>query len=162
MPEPPAESDYSDVSSYGYPARGVSPQQFGGRTRARGGRPVRERGIPGWAAVLLLLLIAGVGGVIDQISGASIQGAFNWALILASLVAILLVRRRQMFPVVIAPPLVYFIASAAKLYFSSNGLKDRAALTDAAANWLVYGFPAIAGATAIVLVIAGVRMIGRR
>jgi Gpi18-like mannosyltransferase len=123
---------------------------------------VRERGIPGWAAVLLLLLIAGVGGVIDQISGASIQGAFNWALILASLVAILLVRRRQMFPVVIAPPLVYFIASAAKLYFSSNGLKDRAALTDAAANWLVYGFPAIAGATAIVLVIAGVRMIGRR
>jgi Gpi18-like mannosyltransferase len=123
---------------------------------------VRERGIPGWAAVLLLLLIAGVGGVIDQISGASIQGAFNWALIVASLVAILVVRRRQMFPVVIAPPLVYFIASAAKLYFSSNGLKDRAALTDAAANWLVYGFPAIAGATAVVLVVAGVRMIGRR
>jgi Gpi18-like mannosyltransferase len=123
---------------------------------------VRERGIPGWAAVLLLLLIAGVGGVIDQISGASIQGAFNWALIVASLVAILVVRRRQMFPVVIAPPLVYFIASAAKLYLSSNGLKDRAALTDAAANWLVYGFPAIAGATAVVLVVAGVRMIGRR
>jgi Gpi18-like mannosyltransferase len=162
VPEPPAESEYSDVSSYGYPAPGLAPQQFAGRAHARGGRPVRERGIPGWAAVLLLLLIAGVGGVIDQISGASIQGAFNWALIVASLVAILVVRRRQMFPVVIAPPLVYFIASAAKLYFSSNGLKDRAALTDAAANWLVYGFPAIAGATAVVLVVAGVRMIGRR
>ncbi|MDQ1749943.1 MAG: hypothetical protein QOE71_999 [Pseudonocardiales bacterium] len=162
MPEPPAESEYSDVSSYGYPAPGVAPQQFAGRARARSGQPVRERGIPGWAAVLLLLLIAGVGGVIDQISGASIQGAFNWALIVASLVAILVVRRRQMFPVVIAPPLVYFIASAAKLYLSSNGLKDRAALTDAAANWLVYGFPAIAGATAVVLVVAGVRMIGRR
>lgn len=127
------------------------------RRRAR-----TEAGLPGWAAVLVLIVIAGIGGIIDQISGASIQGAFNWGLVFASLVAILVVRRGQMFPVVIAPPLVYFVASAAKLYFTSNGLKDRAALTDAAANWLVYGFPAIAAATAVVLLIAGVRLIVRR
>ena len=36
------------------------------------------------------------------------------------------------------------------------------ALYDAAANWLVYGFPAIAGATAAVLIIAGIRMLSRR
>ena len=112
--------------------------------------------------MLVLITIAGIGGLIDQISGASIQGAFNWSLIGASLVAILIVRRSRMFPVVIAPPLVYFIASAAKLYITSNGLKDRSKLTDAAANWLVYGFPAIAAATAIVLVIAGIRLLIRR
>jgi hypothetical protein len=35
-------------------------------------------------------------------------------------------------------------------------------LFDGAANWLVYGFPAIAAATAAVLIIAGVRMITHR
>ncbi|UQX87754.1 hypothetical protein M6D93_15815 [Jatrophihabitans telluris] len=135
-----------------------------GKQGQQGGGPGRstDRGVPGWAAVLVLIVIAGIGGLIDQISGASIQGAFNWALIVASLIAILIVRRGQMFPVVIAPPLVYFIASAAKLYISSNGLKSRGALIDAASNWLVYGFPAIAAATAIVLLIAGIRMLARR
>jgi hypothetical protein len=121
-----------------------------------------ERGLRGWVAVLVLIVIAGIGGLIDQVSGASIQGAFNYGLVFASLVAILVVKRGQMFSVVIAPPLVYFVASAVKLYISSGGLKSRSALIDAASNWLVYGFPAIAGATAVVLVIAGVRMITRK
>jgi len=135
---------------------------WGFRLRVLGRRGGGERGLPGWMAVGLLVLIAGIGGLIDQISGASIRGAFNYGLIFASLVAILVVRRSGMFSVVIAPPLVYFVASAAKLYIASGGLKDRAALTDAAANWLVYGFPAIAGATAVVLLIASVRMLARR
>jgi hypothetical protein len=48
------------------------------------------------------------------------------------------------------------------LYLRSDGLNDHKALYDAAANWLVYGFPAIAGATAAVLIIAGIRMLSRR
>ena len=78
------------------------------------------------------------------------------------MVAILAVRRSGMFPIIIAPPLVYAIASAAMLYVRSGGLQDKHVLFDAAANWLVYGFPAIAGATAIVLVIAGIRLMLRR
>jgi hypothetical protein len=117
--------------------------------------------LPGWFAVLVLVFIAGVGGLIDQATGSQIRGAFSWGLILASLVAILVVKRGQMFGVVIAPPLVYLLASAAKLYLA-GGLHDRKVLLDAASSWLVYGFPAIAGATAIVLVIAGIRMIIRR
>ena len=138
-------------------SRGASPLARVTRGSSKG-----ERGVPNWAALLVLLAIAGIGGLIDQISGASVQGAFNWALIIASLVAIVIVRRSQMFLVVIAPPLVYFVASAGKLYFSSGGLHNRSALIDAASNWLVYGFPAIAGATAIVLLVAGIRLITRR
>jgi hypothetical protein len=67
-----------------------------------------------------------------------------------------------MFPVVVAPPLVYFVASAAMLYERSGGLTNKSKLIDSAVNWLVYGFPAIAIATAGVLVIAGIRMILRR
>jgi hypothetical protein len=121
-----------------------------------------ERGLPSWAALLVLLIIAGVGGLIDTISGAQVRGGFNVGIVVASIVAILVVRRAGMFPVVVAPPIVYSAASAAMLYVRSGGLHDHAVLLDAAANWLVYGFPAIAGATAAVLIIAGIRLIARR
>jgi hypothetical protein len=121
-----------------------------------------ERGLPAWAALLVLLAIAGIGGVIDTVSGSQVRGGFNVGIVVASVVAMLLVRRSAMFPVVIAPPLVYSLASASMLYVRSSGLKDRKVLLDGAANWLVYGFPAIAAATAAVLIIAGVRLITRR
>lgn len=127
--------------------------------------PQRNRarsGLPGWVAVLLLIAIAGAGGLIDSISGSAIRGAFNYSLVFASLIAILVVRRSEMFSVVIAPPLVYFVASAGLLYVRTGGLHNRGKLIDAATNWIVYGFPAIAGATAVVLVVAGIRLMARR
>jgi len=144
-------------------------EPFAARTAAGGSsvdgrlpRRTREPGLPGWLAVLLLIAIAGVGGLIDSLSGSAIRGAFNYGLVLASLVAILVVRRSQMFNVVIAPPLVYFAASAGLLYVRTGGLHNRGKLIDAATNWIVYGFPAIAGATAVVLVVAGTRLMARR
>lgn len=123
---------------------------------------VDNRGFPGWVSLGILLAIAGVGGLIDQVGGASIKGGFAIGLILASFVGIVVVRRSDMFTIVIAPPLVYFIASAGLLYFRSGGLSNRKVLIDYASQWLVYGFPAIAGATAVVLLVAGVRLIVRR
>ena len=123
---------------------------------------VQERGLPGWAALLVLLAIAGVGGLIDMINGTHVRGGFNIGIIVASVVAILVVRRSAMFPVVVAPPIVYSAASGFLLYVRSGGLHDRKVLIDTAANWLVYGFPAIAAATAAVLIIAGIRIIIRR
>jgi Gpi18-like mannosyltransferase len=148
---PHGEPDYGSAATGGPADPNRLPQ------RAR-----RESGLPGWLAVLLLIAIAGVGGLIDSISGSSIRGVFNWSLVFASLVAILLVRRSQMFSVVIAPPLVYFMASAGLLYVRTGGLHNRGKLIDAATNWIVYGFPAIAGATAVVLVVAGIRLMARR
>jgi Gpi18-like mannosyltransferase len=145
-------------------------EPFHGSTAADGssadaGLPQRHRpesGLPGWLAVLLLIGIAGVGGLIDSLSGSAVRGVFNYSLVFASLIAILVVRRSQMFNVVIAPPLVYFAASAGLLYVRTGGLHNRGKLIDAATNWIVYGFPAIAGATAVVLVIAGIRLMARR
>jgi hypothetical protein len=128
-----------------------------------GPRPgVPERGVAGWFAVLVLILISAIGGAVDVASGSQVRGGFNVGIVVASIVAIIIVRRHAMFPVVVAPPLVYFAASAIMLYARSGGLHDRKVLLDAAANWLVYGFPAIAGATAAVLIIAGIRMFSGR
>lgn len=118
-----------------------------------------QRGLVGWVAVALLVCVAGLGGLIDAVGGSTLKGLFAIGLIVGSLAAILLVRRRDMFPVVIAPPLIYFGASAVLLYFRSGGFKDRGVLIDAVSNWLVYGFPAIAGASAVVLIVAGGRLI---
>ena len=126
------------------------------------GADVQERGLSGWMAVLVLIVIAAIGGAVDLATGSNVKGGFNVGIVVASIVAILVVRRRSMFPVVVAPPLVYFGASAIMLYARSSGLHDRKVLLDAAANWLVYGFPAIAGATAAVLIIAGIRMFSGR
>jgi hypothetical protein len=134
---------------------------FEGRERRRPAQ--RERGLPGWLALVVLLVIAGIGGAIDSFGGASLKGGFNIALVIASAVAILTVRRSAMFPIVIAPPIVYAAASAGMLYIRLHGAQNRRSLLiDAAANWLVYGFPAIAGATAVVLIVAGVRMVIRK
>jgi hypothetical protein len=67
-----------------------------------------------------------------------------------------------MFPIVIAPPIVYSGAAVFDLYLRSGGLHNKRVVFDAAANYLVYGFPAIASATAAVLIIAGIRLIARR
>jgi hypothetical protein len=144
------------------PWAGPPPASYAGPpppSRSESRRAIRQRGLPGWLALLVLLVIAGIGGLIDMISGTTVRGGFNIALVLASIVAILVVRHRDMFPIVVAPPLVYVVASVAMLYIRSDHLHNRKILIDAAANWLVYGFPAIAGASAAVLIIAGVRMV---
>jgi hypothetical protein len=167
--EPPyghsATDDWSQPTSVraGSGSQGAGASPYDGRIGAtRPGPKTRDRGLPGWAALLVLLAIAGVGGLIDTASGSQVRGGFNIGIVVASIVAILVVRRSAMFPVVIAPPLVYSLASASMLYVRSSGLKDRKVLFDGAANWLVYGFPAIAAATAAVLIIAGIRLITHR
>jgi hypothetical protein len=121
-----------------------------------------ERGLRWWAALLVLVVIAGLGGLIDTMGSSQVRGGFNIGIVLASVVAILLVKRSHMFPVVIAPPIVYSFAAVFQLYLRSSGLHDKRVVLDAAANYLVYGFPAIAAASAAVLIIAGIRLIARR
>jgi Gpi18-like mannosyltransferase len=163
VPDPPEASHrLAGQHPYAEPFTGSAPSGGSATDGRAPQRRRRESGLPGWLAVLLLIGIAGAGGLIDSISGTSVRGIFNYSLVFASLIAILVVRRSQMFNVVIAPPLVYFAASAGLLYVRTGGLHNRGKLIDAATNWIVYGFPAIAGATAVVLVIAGIRLMARR
>ena len=170
LPAPGSDSRSALAGSepYDQPYRGgsyvdgdASPES--GPLSSRGRAAAHERAIPSLAAVLALFVICAAGAGIDEIAGSSrTTTVFNIALVVGSLLAIILVRRRSMFAVVVAPPLVYAVASFIQLYLRSGGLGDRKVLLDAAANWLVYGFPAIAGAVAAVLIVAGLRLITRR
>jgi hypothetical protein len=111
-------------------------------------------------ALLVLIGIAALGGIADSIG--SVQSGFNVAIVLASIVAVAIVKRSHMFPVVIAPPIVYSGGALFELYIRSSGLNDHRVILDAAANYLVYGFPAIAASSAAVLIIAGIRLITRK
>lgn len=147
---------------------GPAPRRRSGTPRTRPAAPpwapasAKERGLPWWAAVLVLIAIAAVGGLIDTLGSMSNRGGFNIGIVIASIAAIVIVRRSQMFPIVIAPPIVYSAAAVLQLYLRSGGLSNKKVVFDAAANYLVYGFPAIASATAAVLIIAGIRLITRR
>jgi hypothetical protein len=148
-----------------YPPPAPSAQASGTSARDRleaTGRASRERGLPGWAGLLVLVGITTLGIVFDAARGHQLGVGFNVGIIAGSIVAILVVRRSGMFPVVVAPPIVYSLGAGISLYLRSSGLHDRGVLIDAATNWLVYGFPAIAAATASVLIIAGIRLIIRR
>jgi hypothetical protein len=125
-----------------------------------------ERGLPWWGALLVLLGIAGIGALIDNLGSIEGKSGFNIGIVIASIVAIIAVKRSHMFPVVIAPPIVYSGAAFLQFYVrretAGSGVSKQQVLLDTAANYLVYGFPAIAGATAAVLLIAGVRLISRK
>jgi hypothetical protein len=120
--------------------------------------PEPARGGPtltGPGAVLVLAGVAGVAGVIDIVAGSALRLVFSAGLVLGAVVAALLVSRRDLLTVVFAPPLVYLAASlVAVLLGRGEGGGD---IVDAAASWLVYGFPAIAAATGAAGLIAAIR-----
>lgn len=121
-----------------------------------------ERGLRWWAGLAVLIGITALGLVVDGLRGQQLGIGVNVGIIVGSVLAVLLVRRSAMFPVVVAPPIVYSISAGVVLYIRSGGLHDHGVLIDVAANWLVYGFPAIAAATAAVLIIAGIRLVIRK
>lgn len=114
-----------------------------------------RRGLSAVTALLVLAACLAAGIVVDQVVDSG--GGLRVGLLVGSLLAVLLVRFRSLFAVVVSPPLAFIVGSAAELVVRSGGVPSRTDLLGFATGWLVYGFPTIAAAAAIVLVIAAVR-----
>jgi hypothetical protein len=132
------------------------------RAVSRRDRPAPQRGLRSWQAIALLVVIAAGCGLLDYARGLSSGGVFGLGIVVGSLLAILLVRRSGMFPIVIAPPIVYVAGKLTAAILRHQNITSRTGLVDVATNWFVFGFSAMAGATAIVLVIAGIRLLINR
>jgi hypothetical protein len=126
------------------------------RDAVRDGR--RDRPSGALRAMLLLGGVALAGGVIDVLTGAGLRLGFAIGLALGSLLAALWVHRSGLLVVVFAPPLVFLAASMLFVLAAPGGAGDTGTLIDAATGWLVYGFPAMATATGVAVVIAALRI----
>jgi Domain of unknown function (DUF6542) len=107
--------------------------------------------LTGTGAVFLLAGVSAVGGLLDVLAGSALRLIFAAGLVLGTLLASLLVLRRDLLTVVFAPPLVFVAASAVAVLLRRGATGG--GLVDVATSWLVYGFPAMATATAVAVVI---------
>jgi hypothetical protein len=116
--------------------------------------------LTGVGAVLLIGGVAAVAGVLDVLAGSSLRLIFACGLVLGTLIAALLVVRRDLLVVVFAPPLVFVAASAVAVLLGRG--ESGGTLVDLATSWLVFGFPAMAVATGVATVVALLRNARRR
>ncbi len=130
-----------------------------GRGRAAAASVEPDRGgLRGMVAVLGMFLVTLAGAGIDSYVGIGLGLVTLGALVLATAVAALTVRRRDLLSAVVAPPLIFLAVAAVNI-----GLAPSASFNlPTVATLLVRGFPTMAIATAVALVVALVRAAARR
>ncbi|WP_158657551.1 DUF6542 domain-containing protein [Blastococcus saxobsidens] len=130
------------------------------RPVARVGAPAREREskLRGLLAIVAVFLLTLAGCAVDSFTGSGLGLITLVALTASTAAAVLLVRRRDMLSVIVAPPLVFALVAAVNV-----GLAPSATLNlPTMATLLVRGFPTMAAATAAALVLALFRLATRR
>jgi hypothetical protein len=130
----------------------------GARARAEA-TPVTGGGrIRGAVAVLGMFVVTLVGAGIDSFVGVGLGMITLAALLVSTAVAMLVVRRRDMFSVVAAPPLVFIAVAAANIALAPSALFNLPTI----ATLLIRGFPTMAMAAGVAVVVAVGRLIARR
>jgi len=139
-------------------ARPVGARPAGARARSDA-RPVTGGGrVRGSVAVLGMFLVTLVGAGIDSFVGVGLGMITLAALLASTTVAMLVVRRRDMFSVVAAPPLVFIAVAALNIALAPSALFN----LPTAATLLIRGFPTMAMAAGVAVVVAVGRLIARR
>ncbi|WP_091764600.1 DUF6542 domain-containing protein [Blastococcus aurantiacus] len=139
-------------------ARPADARPAGARARADA-RPVTGGGtVRGAVAVLGMFLVTLAGAGIDSFVGVGL-GMITLAALLGSTgVAMLVVRRRDMFSVVASPPLVFIAVAALNIALAPSALFNLPTI----ATLLIRGFPTMAMAAGVAVVVAVGRLIARR
>ena len=115
----------------------------------------RLRGV---VAVLAVFLATLAGGAADSFLGIGLGMLTLITLVAATAVATLTVRRRDMFTVVVCPPLVFIAVAGVNIALAPSATLSLPTV----ATLLIRGFPTMAAATAAALVLALVRLGTRR
>ena len=142
-PAPPAEGRQAGGSSaVGHPRRPTA----------------SSSGLHGAVAVLGMFLLTLLAGAADSYIGVGLGMITLVALTIGAGAAVLLVRRRDLFSVLVAPPLVFVAVALVNI-----GLAPSAPLNlPTLATLLVRGFPAMAIATGVAVVLGLFRVVSKR
>lgn len=136
-------------------SRGAGAASAGRSGGAAGAEGSRLRGI---VAVLAVFLITLAGAAIDSFLGTGLHMVTLVALVGSSALATLLVRRSDVFSVVVAPPLVFVAVALVDVILAPSATFSLATL----ATLLIRGFPAMAIATGVALLLGLFRLAARR
>lgn len=131
-----------------------------GPARERVASPPREGGgrVRGTLAVLSMFLVTLAGAGVDSFVGVGLGRVTLGALVAGTVLAVLVVRRRDLVSVLVAPPLVFLAVAAVNI-----GLAPSASFNlPTIATLLVRGFPTMGIATAVAVVLGLVRLASRR
>lgn len=132
------------------------------RSEARGhadARPVStEGGLRGAVAVLGVFLVTLAGAGVDSFMGVGLGMITLAALLGSTTIALLSVRRRDLMSVVVAPPVVFIAVAALNIAMAPSAHFNLPTV----ATLLIRGFPTMAMATGVAIVLALGRAISRR
>ncbi|SCX38264.1 hypothetical protein SAMN03159343_0358 [Klenkia marina] len=138
--------------------RGPAPARDQDGRRSARRTPAPQRGVRGALGVLSMFLLTLVGAAADSWLGVGLGTITTVALIASTVVAALVVRKRDLATVVVAPPLVYVGVAVVNIVLAPSATFSLATI----ATLLIRGFPAMAIAVAAALVLTVVRLIARR
>ncbi|MGY1914544.1 DUF6542 domain-containing protein [Blastococcus sp. SYSU DS0973] len=141
----------------GRPAAARAAQESSrGRTASPDG--ARESRLRGSVAVLGVFLLTLAGCAVDSFVGMGL-GMITLVTLSAGIsIATLLVRKRDLLSVVVAPPLVFTLVAVANISLAPSATLNLPTM----ATLLVRGFPTMAVATAVAVVLSLVRLVTRR
>lgn len=133
-------------------ARPKPPKQNTAKPAADGGR---FRGV---VAVLTMFLVTLAGAGVDSFVGIGLGLITLAALVSVTALAVLTVRRRDLLSVLVAPPLIFVAVAGVNVALAPSASFNLATI----ATLLVRGFPTMALATGVALVLGLMRLVARR
>jgi hypothetical protein len=129
-------------------------------------RPIvgNVRGLPWWAAVLLAFAVAGAAAYLDVHRQGSLGRIYQAAYVTGCLIAVLWVRRRNLFGPMVQPPLIFAVTFVPVQLMFRNSTETSASkkLIFEVGIPLAGNFPWMAGATAATILLGVVRLLIQR
>ncbi|WP_141242922.1 DUF6542 domain-containing protein [Geodermatophilus obscurus] len=154
-------SEGADAADRRRGPRAPEPRPTSRRPAGRGATaqtPEDGGGLRGAVAVLAVFLVTLAGAALESWIGAGLGLVTLATLTVASAVATVAVRRRDLLTPVVAPPLVYIAVAVLNTALAPSATLNTASV----ATLLIRGFPAMAVATAAAAVVALIRWAARR
>jgi hypothetical protein len=139
--------------------RSVEPRSASVTARPKPTKPAADGGrFRGAVAVLGMFLVTLAGAAVDSYVGIGLGLVTLAALVTVTVIATLVVRRRDLLSVIIAPPLVFVSVAALNITLAPSASFTLPTI----ATLLVRGFPTMAIATGVALVLGLIRLVARR
>ena len=139
--------------------RSAEPRSASVTARPKPAKPAADGGrFRGAVAVLGMFLVTLAGAAVDSYVGIGLGLVTLASLVTVTVIATLVVRRRDLLSVIVAPPLVFVSVAALNITLAPSASFNLPTI----ATLLVRGFPTMAIATGVALVLALIRLVARR